>query len=752
MSGFLSGDPRPFRSVRPFAAFLVLAAPFCVSHTALAQTSATDDPTEHLDVPGRRPLDRPAPVGSRLGLSLRDTPATVDTISRDTALQRGALSAEAAADMLPGITSGGSPGNPGQFVLRGFTANEITVLHDGTYLGPVTMVNRPQNSFNLQDIEVLQGPASVLYGQGAVGGVVDERSRDPVLGRRSADLLASYGSFDTWNAGIGVNQPISRDAAVLVDVSRSSSNGYVPGSDPASLDVTGALLWHAPHRVTLRLGLDVLRDQLSSYYGTPLVPAASASFFGGIAGGLLSSGTGLAIARDSLWQNYNVRDFTTTSTSLRPTLRLDWRATDRLTIHEKAYFFYAARRWQNAESYSFIPPGTDAMDAEGNAIATGSIARDRFHVFQNQHQVGDTLDATLDGSLFGLSNRVVAGIDGSYLRFIRDRGFPDAPYADAVSLSDPDRGEYGAFAGDLPSRKSPTDLGDLALFAEDVLSLTRTLKLVTGFRYDWLWLGRDNFNQDGSFNARTSFSGTYHPNNGRVGLVWNATRDITLYGSWTSADDPPGANIFLANRGQFDRLSHAQQAEIGLKAALPDGRADLTLSAYHIERNRMLVATGPDTVSTAGSQHSNGIETQANWRPAAHWTVSANAAWTRARYGSFHPDAATDATGNRPPDVPALVGNLWIVRDHVAGTPVDLGGGWRHVGDRAGDYADTLSLKAYDTVDLFAAYHLRPAVTLYGRIGNLLDRHYVQWADVSYPTEVILGAPRSFSLSLQASF
>lgn len=65
-----------------------------------------------------------------------------------------------AAAAAPGVTWGGAPGNPSQFVVRGFLSNQINVLRDGIYLGPSTMVTRPFNSFNLDSMQVMQGPAS----------------------------------------------------------------------------------------------------------------------------------------------------------------------------------------------------------------------------------------------------------------------------------------------------------------------------------------------------------------------------------------------------------------------------------------------------------------------------------------------------------------------------------------------------------------------------------------------------------------
>jgi len=98
-------------------------------------------------------------------------------IDNDEMLGRGFSSVEQAADTLPGVTSGGSPGDLEQFTMRGFTGDQIPSLYNGLYIGPANITNRPQNTFNLASVEILKGPASVLYGQGAVGGVVNVVSK-----------------------------------------------------------------------------------------------------------------------------------------------------------------------------------------------------------------------------------------------------------------------------------------------------------------------------------------------------------------------------------------------------------------------------------------------------------------------------------------------------------------------------------------------------------------------------------------------
>ncbi|MCW2267006.1 iron complex outermembrane receptor protein [Gluconobacter cerinus] len=736
-----------FVGVLPVAALTVFQPAF--AQTEDVRKAAAKAKEEHITAHGRaQPLKDSAVIGGRLGLTVQHNPATINVIQRSVMEQRGYAHAEDAADSAPGVSSGGSPGSPAQMMMRGFSGNQVLILRDGIYYGPTTMVNRPLNSFNLESVQVLKGPSSVLYGQGAVGGTVDMRTRDPAFDGPHANALVSYGSFNTWNAGVGGSVPITDTLAIRSDFSRTSSDGYVAGADPHSNDFTTTLLWHPSKKFTARFGVDYLTDRLSTYYGTPLVPLAQVH--DGV-GGLLSSSKGLGVSRSSLWRYYNSKDAKAGSVNVTPTLHLTWQPTENMTFHNKTYVLYAKRNWNNAESYSYIG-SAGQTDAAGNAIAPGRVGRDRFYVYMNQHQVGDTLDGQFDFHVFGMKNRLVVGGDAYYVRLIRNRGFPDATYADSVSLSSPESTAVGSFAGEYPYTKSPTTMVDAGIFMEDILTVRDDLRVVGGFRYDWLKLDRQNYSQSGAFNPATSFKGNYNPANFRIGPVYDLTDNISLYGVYTTAEDPPGSNIFLVNKGQFSRLSQSRQGEIGAKGSFWKGRLSSTLSLYDIRRTRVLVATGVDSVATAGVQKSRGVEWQGDLTLGKHWSLSGNVAYTWSRYGSFHPSASVNASGNQVPNVPAVTANLWGVWSRVADLPVDLGAGMRYVSARKGDYANTLSLKDYALVNLFAAWHAYRGVTVYGRVDNVGNKHFIQWADTSYPSEVMLGAPRSFSISVQAGF
>ena len=689
-------------------------------------------------------------TGSKLGLSVKETPATVNIVDALTLRQQGYQTVQEAVQRAPGITVGGSPADPSSFSMRGFTGDQINLLRDGVYYGPSDIVNRPENSFNLKDIEVLQGPASVLYGQGAVGGVINVITRQPTFTPTKWDGLFTYGSFNTIQAGIAVNSQVSDNVAVNLAFSRTSSSGYVDNDNPDSLNVTGSVLWNIRSNLHLQAGIDIVTDHLSSYYGTPLIPSADVT---DPQGGILKSSKGLVVNKPTEYTNYNTIDSVHKNTSYSPSLLLTWEVNNHITFTNQAYLYDAERRWQNAENYTYIPPGSTATDAAGQVIPGNSIARDRFYVYHQQHLYGNQAHVIFDQPIFGLKNRVTFGIDASYLQFLRSRGFPDAQYADYVSLTNPVQGTFGSFPGEFPQEQSPTQITDVAGLFEDVLDLTPHLHFVSGLRDEWLRLQRENYNQAGVESSTTGFNKNFNPTNFRVGLVYDIVPDVTAYASYTTAQDPPGGNIFLANRGQFNKLTSSSQEEIGLKSEFLDRRATATLALYNIDRSNILIATSDNTVGTVGSQNSRGAEFEADFRLLKNWTISANATYTHASYGAFtDPYSGLSDAGNRPPDVPTWTAAIFSTYSHVAKLPLDIGGDVRYVGNRAGSFDNTLLLSDYELVDIYAVYHVTRTLDVTGRINNLLGKTYVSWADTNYPTEVDLGRPRYFEVDLHAGF
>ena len=158
-----------------FVTALLLVASFPTD--ALADDESEMEEIEEVvvvgEIVGELGLLEPSDAASRLGLSLFETPATIEVLDSSTMQARGYKQVTDAVQSLPGVVSGESPAAPSTFSMRGFTRSQITILRDGLWVGPANMVMRPQNTFNLDRIEVLRGPNSVLHGQGAVAGTVN---------------------------------------------------------------------------------------------------------------------------------------------------------------------------------------------------------------------------------------------------------------------------------------------------------------------------------------------------------------------------------------------------------------------------------------------------------------------------------------------------------------------------------------------------------------------------------------------------
>lgn len=708
------------------------------------------------------PLSDVEPTGTRLDLAPLETPAEIVEMNSGTLSLRGYQQIEEAVEAMPGATSGGSPADPSQFATRGFVGNQVTLLRDGIYIGPSNMITRPENSFNVESVDLLEGPSSVLYGQGAVGGTVNVLTKPPIFDKIHYNGFASFGSFNTYDLGIGAGGEINKQLAFRSDISYYHSDGYVTNANPAALNYTGSLLWKPSDKFTAKIALDALRDDLSKYYGTPFVaPSFGTHPLTGVltvlATNPLNGGNTVLDAR-MRFHNYNVSNAETSSTSFLPSAVLNWQPTANLSIRDEVYYFHAERHWENAEVYKFLATAGATTDENGNPNPANVIARDRFHVFHNQNLPGNQLSMVWSHKIFGLTNRFLAGYDFYNISFVRSRGFPNGGsdgFVDFVDPFNPVQGIYGNFPEEFPSRVSPTKITDHAGYFEDALDLTSRLKLVTGLRGESFYLDRLNYNQSGIFLPGSSFSRTFQPLNYRAGIVYKFASFLNGYGQFSTGQDPVGSNIFLVNSGQNFDLSTSRQGEVGVKSLLPNGWGDATLGVYYIKRSNILapVPGQPDQVQTIGSQIAKGGEFSLLLHPIHNLDINFNTAYTHSRFGSFQ-DIATGGnfSGTQPADVPTTSTNLWVHVRQIKHTPLEFGGGLRFVGQRYADNGNLTKLLSYGTVDVYGTYHFteRMAITARGR--NLFDKAYAQWADIYYPTEIVLGAPRSGEVAFTFAF
>jgi iron complex outermembrane receptor protein len=769
VSGFAGGRHREMKrrlygSASPLG---VLLLSFATAGPALSQTAAPagDDlttlPRIQVTLPrsastraapspkGGEPLQSPlnidavADSASRLGLTSREIPATVEVIDRQTIEDRGFKTVTDVAQGAVGVTAGDAPGAPSAFSMRGFSFSEINTLYNGIRIGPQGMTSRIMDTGNLQQVEILKGPASLMSGEGASGGAINFVTKTPHTGPIRNDAFTSFDSFDGYRFGLGSGgSTLVKGLDYRVDLTRSSNNSFIDDAGSKLFNVSGQLDYRIADNFKIWGAIEYKQDRERFYYGTPLVSAAFSGPFAtsGVVSGNTASLGAVTIDSRTLRTNYNVLDNNSGANELWLRGGVDWLIASNVRFKSQFYSYDADRHWLNSEFYQFNP-GTNQVD------------RDRFFVAHNQTLVGNISDLTVDSTIAGLDNRTTVALAASHLVFKPSQAanFP----SDSVDLVNPVRGVYGP----LVTQNFYTRLDNIALSLEDRLKLTHNFALVGGVRVESIELARSAFEVDGSVRPNYPFSKTFTPITGRIGYTWEALPGLTFYSQYATAADAAVANIFNISPTRPQELTTSRTYETGVKQLLWGGRAEWTLSAFDIERRNVYSPLGPPgagIVEVAGKVASKGVELAGAVRPDNHWKFWGNVAWVDARLEDFSTDSFS---GNRPPNVPRLVANAGASYRFDTPWPVEVGGSVRHVGDRFMTYDNVVTMNGYTVMDAYAFVDLPKSVfasveqtRLAFRVRNLTNRTYAVWADPGYTEQVLLGAPRSYEVSAAFKF
>ncbi|MGH8382205.1 TonB-dependent receptor [Pseudomonas sp.] len=661
-------------------------------------------------------LATPLPAGSRLNLSAMDTPASTSSISAEVIERRNNRTVQDAVSRSPGITSVATPGN-GNTALsaRGFEGHgSLMTLFDGSrmYTGAGTQTF-PVDPWMVERIDIIRGPASVLYGEGATGAVINVIPKKPFAGEVRNQLRLGYGSYDHQQLGLDSGGSLSERLSYRMTLNRQQSNGWVDRGDSKNLAMSAALRFDASDDLSFTLAHERGDAEPMNYFGTPLIDGHY---------------------RDSLRKkNYNVRDDVQRYHDEWTRLNSDWTLSDSISASNQLYYIKSRRHWRNAEDYTW-------------SSGQGQLQRGSYlEIKHDQEQLGDRQSFTFDHTLFGLASKTVVGAEYNRIRFSIDS---NSPYNDiGGDFIDPWNPAPGDFHSQDPTRaQSHSITRTFALFAENRTQLSERWSLVTGIRRDQNHIDRDNL----VTNSRTDRS--LNGGNWRAGLVFAVTDELSLYGQYSTSEDGVSDLITLSPSQQNFDLTEARQTEFGLKQLFWDGRGEWTLAAYHIVKKKLLV-DDPIThqKQQAGQQTADGLEATLELALANQWHVSANASVVRAKYDDFEQTVggqSVSRAGNRPSNVPRRTANLWVSKG--LGHGVDAGMGLRYVDERYANTANTQTVPGFTVVDANLGWQVLPDVRLGLQLNNLLDRRYA--ASAQSGEQWLMGEPRSYFATVDYSF
>ncbi|MGO4259782.1 TonB-dependent receptor [Lysobacter sp. TAB13] len=681
------------------------------------------------------PLDRPNATASRLGLSPRETPAAIEVLSQDQIQARGLRGSVEALNAAPGVLAGQLPSSPGMTSMRGFTGGAIALLYDGVRQTAAPLITRDFDSWSFDRIEVLKGPASVLYGEGALAGAINLVPKRPNFDGRAFEALAGWGSFGSQRYAVDANVPLSDDFAVRAVVSRRGSDGYVDGTGSDSTSATLAARWRPSDTLDVDIALDHYQDDYdTAYWGTPLIPAAIARD----PSDLVRSGNGLVLDRAIARRNYNVDNGVQDSHSDWLRTRVNWQIGDGLRFGNEFSYYDAHRRWLNSETYTY--------NARSGLLDRGTTRIEHDHQFWVER-------ATLfsDSTIGSRRNRASVGVEISDGDFMVMRRFgattpvdPFAPRRGSVSFADTALNFPGA--GNRVDFDSNTRV--VSVFAEDALNLTPRWLLLAGLRFDRIELERRI--RDYNTGSRTRFERSYEPLSWRLGTVFDLAPKTQLYAQYSVAVAPVGSLPLLSLANSRFELTRGRAADAGIKSSLWDGRIDLSASAYWIEQDD-IVTRDPRNANLSiqgGTQSSRGIELSASAALTRALRLDASIAALDARFDRLREAGGVDRAGNVPPNVPERIANLYASY-RFDPVPVTVGAGARYVGAYYTNNANSIRVDSHTVWDASIAYRLPfGEIALYGR--NLGDAFYADWSGGA-ADQLVIGAPRSVELTFKVN-
>ncbi|MGH8451817.1 TonB-dependent siderophore receptor [Pseudomonas sp.] len=665
---------------------------------------------------------QPPPTSSVMrsqGLLL-ETPQTVNVVPAQVLRDQQPRNLDDALSNISGITQANTLGSTQDAVmLRGFGDNRNgSIMQDGMPL----VQGRALNS-TAERVEVLKGPASLLYGIQDPGGVVNIVSKKPEL-VQSTSLTVRGSTFGDGKNGSGGNLdttgPIGDSGlAYRLIVDHEDEDYWRNFGTHRETLVAPSLAWYGD--TTKVVFAYEHREFLSPFdRGTAIDPKTNHPLN-------IPSTRRL----DEPFNNMEGRS-DLYRLEVDHDLNEDW----------KAHFGYSwNRETYDASQVRVVKVNTNGTLTRSMDGTQGALTTDRFAT------------ASLEGkvNVAGMQHDLVFGLDDEYRKIYRADLIRQSPRG-VFNYNNPVYGnEVAGTTVSAPDSNQTDLLRSDSLFFQDAIHLTDQWILVGGARYQMY----DQYAGKGvPFTANTDGNGQkWVP---RAGLVYRYTDQLSFYGSYTESFKPNSTIAPLANKTVLDGSLEPEQSkawELGTKFDMP-GRITASAALFNIEKRNVLVQVGDglaSVYSVAGKVRSRGLELDASGQLTDNWSLIGSYAYTDAVVVED-----SKYKGNDLQNVAKNTASLSAVYDFgsiLGGDQLRVGAGARYVGERAGDAANSFELPSYTVADAFATYDTKidgQKVKFQLNVKNLFDRtYYTSSVNTQF---VSVGDARQVSISSTLTF
>ncbi len=629
-----------------------------------------DDQEEDITVTGNR--KRSPSTGSKTDTPLRDIPASVQVIPQEIIKDTGSTTLDGIIRSAPSVqqASQSNYGFGNTYSIRGLTQS---FLRDGVPDG-LSINGYFRTLTGVESVEILKGPGSSFFGTLAPGGTINLISKKP-QSTPAYSVNLTTGSFGAYGGNVDLTGPLNEDKTLLYRFNGSYSklDGY-RGVANTIVEFLPKITWKPNEFNTINFSFDYRKaDVITDSQGIP---------FRGV--------NILNVPRDTRYYS----PFSNSVQSIyRGAINYEWQVNPDFLVRNNLIVLY--RNLVIARNTSGGFNTTTNPDGSSNYLTT--LANRGF-----RDQTDNALDLTYQTEAVwktftgDIKHTILAGVEYQYKNYsaVRDTSTFRPPTNILNPVLETSRDQRISFVRDFNFRQQANYTG---IYAQDQIEFSEQLKARFGARFDIF-----DINRTGLVGTdRNSYSRTPSALSYQVGLVYQPTREISLYGglskNYLAALSTEGTTAV------FDPPESALQYELGAKTELFDGKLALNLAFFDITRENFIVTIN-DVRQPVGAQKTRGMELEFNAKPIDGWNIYGGLSLYDARLTNLPNTRIFE--GNRPVGVPNAAASLGTSYEIQAGDfkGLGIGGGLTYRDNIFTTNDNRRSLPAYTTLDLVLFY------------------------------------------------
>lgn len=651
-----------------------------------------------------------ATAATKTNTPVIEIPVSIQVVPRAVLDDQKSVTIKDALQNVSGVQATPTLGNDTGFNIRGFR-NDSNYRNGLIANGGNANFPTAFDTANLQSIEVLKGPASILFGRIEPGGMVNITTKRP-LAIPYYSLEQQSGSYDLYRTQWDATGPVTKDGSLLYRFNGSylNSESFRDAIFRDRIMVSGSLTWRPTHATELTLEVEGIHQKGQVDFGIPVIGNRPAQ---------------IPISRTFGDRNDPVDTDAKVHVGTEFTHRFNsnWLVRNRFLMTDID---------QNQTFFNPAPAFGAAL--RDNRFLDRNIFRQRHHL----QSYATNLDLNGNFGLGSTFHEVLVGFD--YLRsqtnyFMAGEFSTPAP-ALTVDIFNPmiTATDTSIIRQTLQENNRYTALQDewAGVYFQDRITLWNKLHILAGGRYDWVSAGRSFSPASFSEAEKNVLKRKDEAFNPRVGILYQLLTQVSLFSNWTTSF---GANNGVSATGASFDPQIGEQFEAGIKTALFKERLITTLAFYYLTRENILTRdlSTPDPLDSiaVGKQRSKGIELDISGQVTEELSVIGSYAYTDAEIIRDN----SGFQGHRLPQAPKHAGSAWlryIVKKIHPLNGFSFGIGVFAVAEREGDIQNTFKLPGYARLDAFAAYSTKLGATrLTAQINarNILDERYYESND-----------------------